>query len=215
MLNKYSKILENKAVCADYLNIVCQQQPHFTEERIPSYVPLLDEYLQGGLPKYALTECGMPLGYGGRALLLKFVAHITTKERKWVLWITREDTCLPYPPAVVAQGIDLQYVRFTVSEAPVIELKSVFLERFFDMIVLDHPGKLRPEDCAFLSRQARQLKQTIVIVRNYLLGKRPSNAHVWATLRFNCYLNTESQGYQLDTCRGLRQPSLFLPMPSS
>lgn len=141
----------------------------------------LDAFFGGGLPIGAVTECGMPLGRGGRNLLLPYLRATDW----WVLWVTRDDDLQPLPVSWLARGIQAERFVFAATQEPLQDLQRVFIRPFFQMIVLDRPARLTRDDCAFLSRQARQQNLTIVLVRDYFLSHTRGN--VWAQTRVNAW----------------------------
>jgi hypothetical protein len=168
--------------------------------RIPSGILHFDDFLEGGLPANSLCEWGSPLGQGGRELLLRYVAQLTRghvadeigqRHPQWVLWVHHHEHTRVYPPAWQARGVSLRHIRFATSTQPLIDLKPAFLEPFFRMVVLDGTFALSKDDLAFLARQARYQRITIVVLRNFLLSEERGN--VWAKLRLNAVYDPEYQ----------------------
>ncbi len=175
-----------------------------TPPSLSSGIDQLDQMLGGGLPIGGITEWGVPLGFRGRELLLPWLAHLTAPRNystaEWVLWVYPWDYLSIYPPAFAAHGVALPYTRFAKSVAPIRDLRPVFLEPFFRMIVLDAPTTLSEQDITFLARQARILKQSVVILRNNYLTK--ANSHVLIKKRINCYFRTDNDTFELEVLRG-------------
>src|SRR5690606_35424048 len=112
----------------------------------------LDEFLEGGLPVGRVSEWGMPLGQGGRSLLISWLARL--KDQPLILWCSSHKQMQVYPPAWVSRGVALERVRFAVSAKPLAELRPVFMEPLFPIIILDCPRGFTEDDCAFLARRA-------------------------------------------------------------
>lgn len=181
----------------------------------------LDAFFGGGLPIGAVTECGMPLGRGGRNLLLPYLraasrgsaeGHATNalslQHDWWVLWVTRDDELQPLPVSWLARGIKAERLVFAATQEPLQDLQRVFIRPFFQMIVLDRPARLTRDDCAFLSRQARQQNLTVVLVRDYFLSHTRGN--VWAQMRVNAWIRQDV--LVAKTLRGGEEQCLSLPL---
>lgn len=189
--------------------------------KMASGIRVLDDFLEGGLPRGAVTEWGSPLGRGGRDVLLAWLARATSgscgknghpapleadADPAWALWVYGRSQLMAYPPAWLARGVALERLRFASSPAPLSELRPVFLEPFFRMIVLDAPRTFSDEDCAFVARQARAHGQVVVLIRDGFLGDGGGNAsrgNVWAKLRVNCWYDPAAEQYRLRVIRGL------------
>ncbi len=195
--------------------------------RLPSGIPVLDDFLQGGLPMGALTEWGMPLGHGTREILMPWLARLTQQqESNWLLWIHSQNNLEINPSAWAARGIDLEHLRFARTSAPLRDLKPIFLEPLFKFIVIDSPQDFSDEDCAFIARQARRLQQTTLLLRNNLLRPLSSttpkqSSHIWARLRLNTWRQPHLAptsamapygGLWVETIRGLPHRRLLLPL---
>lgn len=174
--------------------------------KLRSGVPELDDFLAGGLPFGTITEWGAPLGRGGRLVVARFLAAATQgrglERPVMALWVRPASTALSvYPPAWRAQGVNLARVRFAHSARPVAELKPLFMDPLFKLIVLDSPEKMAPEDVAYLARQARANGQLILLLRNCMLSSERGN--VWAKLRMNCWFEPfAAQPFRLQVIRG-------------
>jgi hypothetical protein len=184
-------------------------------QKLRSSIEALDDFLGGGLPRGAITEWGAPLGLGGRDVLLAWLAQATQDrapqddERPvWALWVHARDHLMVYPPAWLARGVALQRMRFACSTKPLAELRPVFMEPLFRIIVLDAPRQFTDDDCAFVARQARLNDQTVVLIRDAFLG--PDRGNVWARLRINCWFEPAERRYTLRVVRGLPPRQLAL-----
>ncbi len=186
---------------------------HTTAPRLSSTVHPLDKALNGGLPIGGIVEWGMPLGGRSRELLLPWLASITTPLNYtapgWVLWAYSWDYLSIYPPALAARGVSLAYTRFAKTTSPLEDLRPVFLQPFFRLIILDAPAKLSDQDLSFIARQARQLKQCIVIIRNSYLTSAQSHALV--RTRLNSHYIVEKDEFRLDVLRGGSPTSVHVP----
>lgn len=188
-----------------------QRQPGGDHVRFDSCCRELSDFLDGGLTAGSLSEWGMPAGQGARELALSVVIQATQRQRL-VLWVNGNESLDVYPPAWSARGVDLAFVRFARADRPVESLKPVFLERLFDLIVVDSPKHLGSDDWAFLARQARALDAHIMVLQDYLLSGKRGN--IWARLRINCVASMA--GWRVSAVRGpahepcaIKRTSLF------
>ncbi len=153
----------------------------------------LDALFGGGLPMGAVTECGMPLGRGGRELLLPYLRAATfgrsLPSEWWVLWVTRDENLQPLPVSWLARGVKAERFVFAATNEPIQDLQRIFIRPFFQCIVLDRPGRLTRDDCAFISRQARHENLTVILVRDYFLSHTRGN--VWAQMRVNAWMRDD------------------------
>ncbi len=169
----------------------------------------LDDFLQGGLPSGCLCEWGVPFGQGGRELVLSYIS-MATHQRAWCLWSSSDDEVEVYPPAWAAKGVDLEYVRFVQTNDVIKDLRPVFFDPFFKVIVLDAPKKLSKEDIAFLAKQARKNNQLIILLRNFYL--KPSKGNVFARFRFNCKRRVDG-GLSFVSLKGAQPKGLNIRIP--
>ena len=177
--------------------------------RLPSDHPSLDALLEGGLRFGELSEWGMPFGCGGRQVILAYLAQ-ATQSAQWSLWVSGKDQVEVYPPAWSAQGVSLKWTRFAYSKNPVQDLRPLFLDPFFRVIVLDAPSKFSGEDCAFLAQQARKYGQAVILLRDYFLSEKYGN--IWARLRLNCWQEVTEKRFHLQVVRGLSPRRLSFSM---
>ena len=120
--------------------------------KIPSGIEGLDQFLEGGIPLGAVSEWGVPLGGGGREVILSWLnGHHTKKEAPWALWVSGHHNLRINPPAWLARGVALSRTRFAWTSRPLVDLKPVFMESPFQVIVIDSPRSFTEEDCAFLA----------------------------------------------------------------
>lgn len=170
--------------------------------RLASPLPLLNQCLAGGVPFGSLSEWGLPLGLHGREVILSFLSTATSgPSAAWVLWAHGRSRIQVYPPAWRARGVELSKMRFTKSVEPIRELKPLFMDPFFKVIVLDAPGRLTDEDYGFLARQARQHKKVIMVLHDHFISTRKGN--IWAKLRVNAWRDGSSRKMCLRVMRGL------------
>lgn len=175
---------------------------------LASSIRALDQFLDGGLRFGSLTEWGSPLGRGGREVILQYL-QCAEHHKDWCLWVCGQQDVRVYPPAWSARGVELSKIRFTYSDHPVRDLKPVFLDPFFRVIVLDVTRSLSLDDCAFLAQRARANRQAIIIVRDYFLSEKRGN--VWAQLRLNCWQQEDGKRYHIRVVRGLSPRQLSFP----
>ena len=110
----------------------------------------------------------MPLGTGGREVILAFLAQATNQLAPcWCLWVHSQPQMEVYAPAWLARGVNLSRICFAHTKNPVSSLKPVFLDSFFRVIILDMPSGLSREDEAFLVQKIRRQNQLIIIIRNF------------------------------------------------
>jgi len=183
------------------------------ERVLPSGIALLDEFLGGGLPLGAVTEWGVPLGKSGREVVLTWLARATQggagESPTWALWVYARAQLIVYPPGWAARGVELERMRFVCTGAPLADLKPVFLEPLFKIVVLDAPRQFTDDDCAFVARQARANGQAVLVLRDTFLKSGQGN--VWARLRVNCWRDDEARQFRLNIVRGLSPRQLALP----
>lgn len=176
------------------------------QTRLGSGIRLLDDFFAGGLPLGSIVEWGAPFGQGGRELLVRYLASVTKEH--WILWVHARACLTVYPPAWMARGLSLERLRFAVTAEPLEDLRAVFLEPFFRVIVLDAPPMFSKDDCAFVARRARVQRQLIILVRDHQLNA--SRGNVWARLRVNCWFEPGPSQYRLRVLRGLSPRQLSL-----
>lgn len=182
------------------------QGPHC----LASSISALDQFFDGGLRFGELSEWGAPLGRGGRDIIIRYLTRrgIPAEDKHWCLWICGKTEVKVYPPAWMARGVDLSSIRFTYCSNPVRELKPVFMDPFFRVIIMDAPKHLSTEDCAFIAQRARANKQAIIMIRDHFLS--PSQGNVWARLRLNCWQDEDGGRFHVRIIRGLSPRELSL-----
>ena len=129
----------------------------------------------------------------------------TKEQRLWCLWVSARPQLHLYPPAWRAAGVDLRHLRYAHNGSPVRDLKSLFIDPFFRVVVIDNPTELSTGDCCFLAHQARKNHQLIVILRDHLLSPymtSGTNSNVWARLRFNTWRHPVSGAFESEFVRG-------------
>jgi hypothetical protein len=162
------------------------------EEKLCSGIKQLDEFLDGGLAFSRLAEWGMPLGQGGRLLMVSFLVRATRglwlgQEKLWCLWISARQQFTPYLPAWSAKGIEVKYLRVAQVRNPIQDLKPIFIDGFFKVVVIDGFESLTSDDMCFLSLCAKRSHCLMVVLRDRLLSENHSNP--FARLRLNYRLN--------------------------
>lgn len=188
---------------------------------ISSGISALDDFLEGGLPVGCVSEWGMPLGRGGRDVLLNWLNfhHTNTGEgprgseapakTPWCLWVYSKAHLAVNPPAWSSRGVVLPRIRFSCSSRPLTDLKPVFLDSFFRLVILDSPSSFTEEDCAFMARRARINGQAILLLRDFFLS--PKRGNVWAKMRLNCWHDHSSDAYHLKVIRGSSPREVTVP----
>jgi len=170
---------------------------------LASSIGELDHFLEGGLRVGEITEWGMPLGQGGREVLLSYLAPQTNHRcsGQWSLWVCGYPELKVYPPAWQARGVSLEKVCFNYSINPVKELKPVLWSRFFRLLILDTSYSLTKEEYAFLAQRARENQQVVVLIKPYFLSTNYGN--VWAKTRINCRRSVgQNKTYDLEMIKG-------------
>lgn len=175
---------------------------------LTSGCPQVDGFLRAGLPFGSICEWGVPMGRGGREVVLAFIGAATRGVNLFtpqlVLWVTAvpaSDLSL-YPPTWNAHGVILDNVRFVTSTQPVRDLRPVFLDALFRVIVLDAPQRLTRDDVTFIAHQARRRGYLVMILRNYVLSNELGN--IWTKLRLNCWRDEKNSAqHYLQIIRGL------------
>ncbi len=181
----------------------------------------LDRLFSGGISFGTLLESGLPPGAGGRRVWVQLLAAATSGisdgQKRWCLWISAGQQPSVYPPAWQAMGVDLRYLRFASSDSPLGDLKAVFLDDFFRVIVIDHPTPLKPEESVFLAQSARQHNKIIIVCRPTLLSSKDSNTA--AKFRLNITYLPHQNSLELTAVRGIHQnvilPAFFNHQPKS
>ena len=132
-------------------------------------------------------EWGMPMGQGGRMILLPLSAWVTQANR-WVLW-NHGDEIRPFPPAFFARGVTAKRLVFAKTETPVRSLKAAFMAPFFGMVVLDSVD-VSAKDMVFLAQMARRQRSVIHVIRPYYLSSCRGNPFVKFRLNVMRHLNS-------------------------
>jgi len=180
-------------------------------QKLAACVDEIDTFLEGGIPFGGVTEFGMPLGREGRVLMLKYLINATCGIRikpVWTLWISCHENFQVFPPAWFSRGVSPEKIVFTNSRKPLQDLKRAIINPLFKLIVLDSPPRFSKEDCFFLSRQARENHQLIMLLRHFFLTNRQGN--IWANLRMNCWKKHASGEFIIKVIRGLSDRQLSI-----
>ncbi len=151
-----------------------------------------------------LVEWGIPPGKNGRLIplqLLKFQIPLS-------LWIYHHHGLGVFASSWISHGVDLQRLFFICAEAPVRELRPIFLEDTFKRIIIDAPVKFSGADMAFVSQQARKQDQIVFLIRHYFLSTKRGNPH--ASLRLNTW-QSGKHSFSLQVIKGLNHGRITLP----
>lgn len=152
-----------------------------------SGVSEVDKLLAEAMRPGNIIEWGTPQGKNGRLIPLLFLrAHHVP-----AVWIYGDPEIKVYAPAWASYGVDLRHLFFIHSKQPVKQLRPLFMDNSFRMIVLDDAHKLSRGALAFISSQARHNGQLIFILRNYFLSQKTGTA--LASMRVNCWQNNRGR----------------------
>ena len=181
-----------------------------TQTRLASHHLALNALFEGGLPFGSLIEWGAPPGRGARELLATFISNATRTSAEhrplWCLWVEGSKDLKFYPPGWRARGVNLNRLCVIASSAPVTQLKPIFSDSLFKLIVLDAPTSLSEGDLVFLAQKARAHQRLILLLRPYLLSNQRGN--VWAKIRVNTWQDHHNIDlFHVRAIRGLHQAS--------
>lgn len=152
-------------------------------QSLHSGIAEVDNCFKAAIQPGRIIEWGLPLGRQGRMIPLLFLRG----EIPPAIWIYADDGSDIYAPAWSGYGIDLQRLFFIRSSHPVKELRPLFLEPFFKIIIIDSPQRFLKGDMAFIHSQAKINQQIIFVIRPYFLS--PNNGTPLASTRLNCWQN--------------------------
>jgi predicted ATP-dependent serine protease len=179
------------------------------EMNVPGYLktglPKLDECLGGGLEVGGVSEWGMPSGHGSRILLMNLITRLTNDHKqKPVLWVLGQPGVKVFATAWMSLGVEMSKILFANSFKPLKDLREVFMEPAFSLVVLDSPKSFSKEEYAFISKQAQKNSMHVAFLQNYLLSEKIGN--VWARKRLNCKSEHDLLGnFQVKMLRGGNQ----------
>lgn len=177
--------------------------PH--EAVLSSGVAELDALFAQAVRPGNIIEWGIPQGSNGRVMPLLFLRHNDLP----VVWVYGDPRLQVYAPAWAGYGVDLQRLFFIQSAEPVKQLRPLFLDNSFRIIVLDAPAKLSRGELAFISSQARHNRQVIFLLRNYFLSQQRGTA--LAALRVNCWQNNHGS-HSINVIKGKHIRKIQLQM---
>lgn len=196
VLNQFPIQLANQAILTQ------------SESKIPSKNLTITQFLNGGVPKGAITEIGIPVGFSGRTLIADFVSHVTRTDL--CLWVNGHSDMRVYPPAWISRGINPLKWVVANSAQPVRELKSSLMQPIFQLLILDMEAhQLSADDIAFISMQARLHHYAVIVIRPFLLSNNRGNT--WAKLRLN--ITAQKKHIHLSVIKGLTDRHLSIPNP--
>ena len=178
-------------------------------------LPNLDVCLGGGLDIGGISEWGMPVGQGGRAIFLSLVARLTNdRAQKPVLWILGQPGIKIFATVWMSFGVKMANILFANSFRPLTDLREVFLEPAFSFVVLDTPKSLSKEEYAFITKQAQKNSMHVCVIQNYFLNQQIGN--VWAKKRVNCVMdNSVLRAFQIDILRGEKVTKLHVDLSNT
>lgn len=171
--------------------------------RFSSGIDELDRAFAGTVCAGQIIEWGIPQGCNGRMIPLLFLRE----QPLPAVWVYGDSDLRIYAPAWASFGIDLQKLFYIRSERPVQQLRPLFLDDSFKIIVLDAPKKLSRGDLAFISQQARYNRQLVFIIRPYFLSAGRGTAQ--AAMRVNCRQQHNGE-YLLRFIKGRQVKALHL-----
>lgn len=154
------------------------------ETVLSSGVAELDALFARAVRPGNIIEWGIPQGSNGRVIPLLFLRH----NHVPAVWIYGDPQLQVYAPAWAGYGVDLRRLFFIQSAEPVKQLRPLFLDNSFHIIVVDAPASMSRGELAFISSQARHNNQVIFLLRNYFLSQNRGTA--LAAARVNCWQNT-------------------------
>lgn len=175
---------------------------------IISGLPKLDQFLsqRGGIRYGRVIEWGAPMGRCSRFLILRFLRDLGEA----VVWVYgQKEEIQIYAPAWASQGVDLSLFFFISSRNPLPDLRPLFLEPAFRIMVIDCPQKLSAGDWSFICAKARENKQLIFILRPFFLSPKRGNPLVH--FRINCWLKPSQGKYSLKLLKG-GEGSIEIPL---
>ncbi len=164
---------------------------------------LLDDAFAGAVRPGNMIEWGIPHGRHGRFVPLSFLRH----HRRPAVWVYGAPELQVYAPAWASFGVDLERLFFIRSSEPVKQLRPLFLDNSFGIIVLDAPQKLSSGELAFIGRQARHNAQLIFLIRDYFLSAGKGTA--LAAARVNCWRNGQG-AYSVHFIKGRQTKKINL-----
>ncbi|NDD67364.1 hypothetical protein EBZ35_06925, partial [bacterium] len=148
------------------IQFATQMESVANHAKIPSVNPRLTQFLGGGIPKGAITEIGIPVGFSGRSIVADFVSHVTQTDL--CLWVNGHSDMRVYPPAWISRGVNPLKWVVANSESPVRQLKASLMQPIFQLLVLDMEShQLSAEDIAFISMQARIHRYAVIVIRPF------------------------------------------------
>jgi hypothetical protein len=175
------------------------------ETVLSSGVARLDALFAQAVRPGNIIEWGIPQGSNGRVIPLLFLRHNDLP----VVWIYGDPRLQVYAPAWAGYGVDLRRLFFIQSGEPVKQLRPLFLDNSFRIIVLDAPAKLSRGELAFIISQARHNRQVIFLLRNYFLSQQRGTA--LAALRVNCWQNNHGS-HSINVIKGKHIGKIQLQM---
>ncbi len=152
---------------------------------------------RGGIHYGKVIEWGSPIGRCGRFMILRFLRDL----HESVVWIHGQKEELEvYAPAWAERGVDLSLFYFIRSRSPLPDLRPLFLEPAFKVIVMDCPERLSPGDWSFIASKVRENKQLLFVLRPFFLSTKRGNPLV--SWRVNCWLKPKQGKYCLNFLKG-------------
>ena len=174
----------------------------YSSLNLRSGIERLDQTFRPLWSQGGIIEWGLPLGRNGRPLLLAFFRELEDP----LAWVYGHKDLNLQPSAWSGQGVDLDRFFYIQSSRPIVELRPLFLERVFSLIVLDNVEGLGRSDFSFMASQARKHGFLIFVLRNFFLSQKKGNP--FAKARFNIDYKISQRHYQLDIIKGFEEQRL-------
>lgn len=151
-----------------------------------------------------VIEWGIPPGLNGRLIPLQFLK----RDIPTSVWIYHHHGLAIFASSWISHGVDLSRLYFICAANPVRELRPLFLEDTFKRIIIDSPKVLTNGDLAFITRQARQQRQIVFLIRHYFLSQKNGNAH--ASLRLNTWQGQRGE-FSIQVIKGSHAGRITIP----
>jgi len=151
-----------------------------------------------------VIEWGIPPGLNGRLMPLQFLKQDVPTS----VWIYHHHGLAIFASSWISHGVDLNRLYFIASSNPVRELRPLFLEDTFKRIIIDSPRILTNGDLAFITRQAREHRQIIFLIRHYFLSQKKGNAY--ASLRLNTWQGQHGE-FSIQVIKGSNTGKVTIP----
>lgn len=171
---------------------------------LKSNLPALDELFSESFTPGKIIEWGLPQGQNSRILPLLFLRGSIPATA----WIYSQQNHDIYPPSWSCLGVHLNRIFFICSNEPVKQLRPLFLENTFKVLIIDSPKKFSKGDLNFVTQKIRENGQILFLIRNYLLSSKLGNP--FAKLRVNCTQDKKNH-YCIQFVKGKSLKKIYFP----